>query len=140
MSAPTSHGSLTIHCPVCEKKLLMAELLQEEDWYSPQPGVPYQPLIAMPQQIIDIQPMLVNCEIAFFSGYDPPRTLVPAIAMAPVITTNTPQNTPPAPTPSPTQDPGPRETLLSDRTVLGLVTSPTPTNTQTSSILDWAPG
>ena len=120
--------------------MFMAKLLQEENWYSPQPGVPYQPLIAMPQQIINIQPMLGHFEIAFFTGYDPPRTLVPAIAMAPVITTNTPQIAPSAPTPSPTQDPGPRETLLSNNVGLGPVNRPTRMSSQSSSLLDWAPG
>ena len=60
--------------------------------------------------------------------------------MAPVITTNTPQIARLAPTPSPTQDPGPRETLLGNNAALGPVTPPTPTRTQTSSLLDCAPG
>lgn len=94
----------------------------------------------MPQQIVDIQPMLGNCEIAFFTGYDPPRTLAPAIAMAPVVTMNTPQISPPAPMPSPTQDPGPRKTLLSTNVALGSAIPPTPTRTQNSSLVDWAPG
>ena len=84
--------------------------------------------------------MIENCGVAFFTGYDPPRTLAPAIAMAPVITMNAPQIAPPAPAPSPTQDPGPRETLISDNAALGPVTPPTPTSTQNSSLLNWAPG
>ena len=135
MSAQACHG--TIQCLVCEQQLSMAKILQQENWYSPQPGIPYQPLLAMPQQFVNLWPIIDECGIAFFTGYDPPKTLAPAIAMAPVITTNTPQIAPPAPAPSPTQDPGPRETLISDNTALGPVSPPAPTRT---SLLTWLPG
>ena len=134
MSAPASHG--TMHFPVCGKYMFTAKLLQEENWYSPQPGVPYQPLIAVPQQIIDIQPMLAHCDIAFFTGYDPPKTLVPANAMAPVITMNTPQIAPPAAAPSPTQDPGPRETLVSNNAGQGAIPEQPDEPTQSTVTLE----
>lgn len=45
-----------------------------------------------------------------FQGYDPPRALVPATAMAPIVTQAEPQPSTIPPRPSATPDPGPKET------------------------------
>ena len=44
----------------------------------------------MPKQIKDLDPFFSHCTDAFFTGYDPPRTLVPAAAMAAPVTTVNP--------------------------------------------------
>ena len=88
--------------------------LQEANWYIPEPGVPYQPEIAMPAQLSNNNPIFSTCEIFAFTGYDPPRAITPATAMAPIITSNSPQTTAVAAAPSPTQDPGPPRTKAYD--------------------------
>ena len=55
-------------------------------------------------------PAFAKCDDIFFSGYDPPRALEPATAMAPIVTQAEPQPSIIAPSPSATPDPGPRET------------------------------
>ena len=87
--------------------------LQEANWYTPEPGQPYRPLIAVPRQLQAWNPAFSKCkDFAFFRGYDPPRALVPATAMAPIVTQAEPQTSTIAPRPSATPDPGPKETNL----------------------------
>ena len=86
--------------------------LQEANWYTPEPGQPYRPLIALPQQLQALDPAFANFQDIFFKGYDPPRALVPATAMAPIVTQAEPQPSTIAPRPSATPDPGPKETNL----------------------------
>ena len=84
--------------------------IAEANWYKPAHGEPYRPLIAMPDQIAKMNPFFGRCTNAFFTGYDPPRTLEPASAMVPDVTTNDPKVQTSAPMPSYTQDPGARKT------------------------------
>ena len=49
--------------------------LQEANWYTPEPGQPYRPLIALPRQLQALNPASANCQDWFFKGYDPPRAL-----------------------------------------------------------------
>lgn len=85
--------------------------VQEANWYKPEPGQPYRPLIAMPEQIQKVNPFFGRCSDAFFTGFDPPKTLLPATAMVPTTTAadpNAADST--APMPSATQDPGAKNT------------------------------
>jgi len=70
----------------------------------PESGEPYRPFIAMPSKFRDIL-WFSNCDVDFFTAYDPPKTLVPAAAMNPTITTNAgdPQAETQAPVPGSTQ-------------------------------------
>ena len=97
----------------------------------PEPGVPYQPSIFMPQQLSNINSVFGTCEVFLFTGYDPPRTLAPATAMAPIVTPHNPQITAPAAAPSPTQDPGPAKTAADDdNSASTAVDDPSPPQTQ----------
>ena len=97
----------------------------------PEPGVPYQPSIFMPQQLSNINSVFSTCEVFLFTGYDPPRTLAPATAMAPIVTPHNPQITAPAAAPSPTQDPGPAKTAADDdKSASTAVDDPSPPQTQ----------
>ena len=84
--------------------------VQEENWYKPQPGEPYRPLVAMPKQILEMRPYFSRCVDNFFTGFDPPRTLAPAAALAPSTTTTSPIAFTTAPKPSPTPDVGAKKT------------------------------
>lgn len=85
--------------------------VQEANWYKPEPGEPYRPLIAMPDQIQRLNSFYGRCTNAFFTGFDPPKTLLPATAMAPMTTAADPNAaTTMAPMPSATQDPGAKKT------------------------------
>ena len=64
----------------------------------------------MPQKLRNIDPFFSRCTDAFFTGYDPPRTLVPATAMAPITTKFDPVATRKSAIPGMTQDPGPIQT------------------------------
>ena len=106
--------------------------LQEANWYIPEPGVPYQPEIAMPDQLYNNNPIFSSCEIFAFTGYDPPRAITPATAMAPIITSNSPQTTALAAAPSPTQDPGPPRTGAYDSSARTATDDPSSPQTQGS--------
>ncbi|KAL2051529.1 hypothetical protein ABVK25_008191 [Lepraria finkii] len=83
-------------------------------WYKPEPGEPYRPLIALPNEIKEMDPWYGNCSDLFSTAFDPPRTLEIAVAMnsaSPTTTTSVSGPTPLAPTPSPTQDAGARKTV-----------------------------
>ena len=88
-------------------------LVQESNWYKPEPGEPYRPLIAMPSQLRQQIPWFSFCE-DIFTAYDPPRALRSAAALAPTITSDSdPQTQKPVAAPSHTVDPGPRITAAS---------------------------
>ena len=55
-------------------------------------------------------PWFQYCTDLWFTGYDPPKTLVPAAAMAPPITSSDPKTSIATPQASATQDPGVKET------------------------------
>ncbi len=100
----------------------------------PQPGVPYRPIVAVPQKINELNPLFKMCQNMFFTALDPPRALVAATNLVPAITTtqsqvsttpsvasNTPKSdpkdsestsrTPPAPEPAQTlKTPQPQQT------------------------------
>lgn len=84
--------------------------LQEANWYTPEPGVPYRPLIVLPKQLLEWNPAFSKCDLFAFEGYDPPKALVPATAMAPIVTQAEPLPFTMPPRPSATPDPGPKET------------------------------
>ena len=46
-------------------------------FYNPawNPGRPYSPMIAPPQEIFDLDPAFSSCVAAVFQGFDPPHTL-----------------------------------------------------------------
>ena len=86
---------------------------QEANWYKPEPGEPYRPLIAMPSQLKQKIPWFSFCE-DIFTAYDPPRALRSAAALTPTITSDSdPQTQKPVAAPSPTVDPGAKVTAAS---------------------------
>ena len=88
-------------------------VVQETNWYKPEPGEPYRPLVAMPSQLRQKIPWFSFCE-DIFTAYDPPRALRSAAALAPTITSNSdPQTQKPVAAPSQTVDPGARITAAS---------------------------
>ena len=105
-------------------------LVQESNWYKPEPGEPYRPLVAMPSQLRQKIPWFSFCE-DIFTAYDPPRALRSAAALAPAITPDSdPQTQKPVAAPSHTVDPGARITaaskLSTSMPVAALVAQKTP--------------
>ena len=80
----------------------------------PAPGEPYRPLIALPEKVRDIDPWYADCSDAFFTAYDPPRTLVPVAAMVPETTTSSSASSP-TPTPGPSLDIGLEQTTVTNK-------------------------
>jgi len=64
---------------------------QEENWYKPRKGEPYRPLIALPAQIKNLNAKYGTCVGDFFSGVDPPKSLVPGTVMVPTTTSENPK-------------------------------------------------
>ena len=80
-------------------------------WYKPEPGEPYRPLIIFPSKLLDLDPLWKVCTPGYFTGYDPPRTLDPATAMVPKVTPPSNPNPDPKPaTPAATQEDLPKRT------------------------------
>lgn len=80
-------------------------------WYKPEPGEPYRPLIVFPSKLLDMDPLWKVCTQGYFTGYDPPRTLDPATAMVPKVTPPSNPNPDPRPaTPAATQENLPKRT------------------------------
>lgn len=104
------------------------ETVQEANWYKPEPGEPYRPLIAVPSKVLEIDPRFGNCTPLWFSAYDPPTALRPATALAPIVTAKDPQSPPVVPMPSPTHDPGARNTAAGNNP------APTPAQSQNSPL------
>ena len=83
-------------------------------WYKPEPGEPYRPLIVFPSKLLDMNPLWKVCTPGYFTGYDPPRTLDPAAAMVPKATLQSNPNPDPGQArPVATQDSLPRRTTTS---------------------------
>ena len=81
-------------------------------WYKPAPGEPYRPLLAFPSKLTGLDPLWKNCNQGYFTGYDPPRTLDHAAAMAPKVTPpSTPNPDPAAAKPAATQENLPKKTI-----------------------------
>lgn len=92
----------------------LAEMkLQEQNWWKPQPGEPYRPLIAIPKQIQEINSFFEGCRDDFFTGFDPPGSLSRATALVPTTTTGDSKVFTTAPKPSPTLDAGAKKTANS---------------------------
>ena len=72
----------------------------------------------MPKQILHMRPYFSRCVDNFFTGFDPPRTLAPAAALAPSITTTSSVAFTTAPKPSPTPDVGARKTANSEPPII----------------------
>ena len=85
-------------------------ICQEANWYKPALGEPYRPLLALPQQIRNLDPFFKDCTDGYFTGYDPPRTLEPATAMAAPVTTRVPITSSATAAPGFAKDPGPSKT------------------------------
>ena len=85
-------------------------MFQEANWYKPEPGEPYRPLIAMPNQLKQKIPWFSSCA-EFFTAYDPPHALPTVTAFGPGPTPGrNAKAPPPTPAPSATLDPGARKT------------------------------
>ena len=105
-----------------------------ENFYKPALGEPYRPLIAIPSQVRSMVPWFQYCTDLWFTGFDPPKTLVPAAAMAPPVTSSDPVASTVTPQVSATQDPGAKKTAAGgDPTTLPppLQHAPSPTETNT---------
>lgn len=59
---------------------------QTDQWYKPEPGEPYRPIIAFPSKVLKVDPLWNTCSPWFFTGLDPPTMLHPATAMVPLAT------------------------------------------------------
>ena len=75
----------------------------------PQPGVPYRPIVAVPQKLTEMNPFFKICTAFLFTALDPPQALVSESAVLPPVAPSYPK---PAPVPSPTQDPGARDPII----------------------------
>lgn len=105
-----------------------------KNFYKPAPGEPYRPLIAIPSQVRSMIPWFQYCTDLWFTGYDPPKTLNPAAAMAPPVTTSDSIAPTVTPQTSATQDPGAKKTAVGgDPTTIPppLQHAPLPTETNT---------
>lgn len=79
-------------------------MLQTDQWYKPEPGEPYRPVISFPSKVFEIDPLWKSCSTGIFIGLDPPIALRPATAMVPQVTpaANThPKQVEAKPSPSP---------------------------------------
>jgi len=104
----------------------------------PAPGEAYRPLIALPDKVKQIDPAWSACSDAFFTGFDPPRTLVASGAMVPDVTSSHSVADPAAAIPSPSLNAGPEKTVFENRPQT--ISVPRPVATQmdkpASSVLD----
>lgn len=87
------------------------KVVQEANWYKPEPGEPYRPLIAIPSKVLELDSGFESCTAKFFTAYDPPTALRPATALAPLVSTKDSHGPPAVPMPSPTHDSGARKTV-----------------------------
>ncbi len=105
MSSTICDGDSDIKPIGSEKSRL--NLSQEQNWYMPQPGVPYRPIVAVPRKINNLNPFFAICEDVFFTALDPPRALVtaPNLVLKPTIAHLQASTTPPMPNRIPKTDP-----------------------------------
>ena len=75
----------------------------------PQPGVPYRPIIAVPQKLTEINPFFAICTALLFTALDPPSALITASVLLPPVPPSSPK---PALVPRPTQDPGAKDPII----------------------------
>lgn len=50
--------------------------VMENQWYKPEPGEPYRPLIAAPKQFSSWNKLFASCKPTDFTAVDPPRALI----------------------------------------------------------------
>lgn len=121
MPSAKRHGKPDL---LVRKLLKLMSVFQEANWYKPEPGEPYRPLVAVPSQLRQRIPWFSFCE-NIFTAYDPPTALRSAPALAPVITPDSdPQAQKPTAAPSPTVDLGARKTAASKVSISLPMTSP----------------
>lgn len=72
--------------------------------------MPYRPFFAFPDKVRQKIPIFKYCNAFWFSVFDPPRALAPALALTPDITTVEPKVPSMTPKPTPVHEPGPRQT------------------------------
>ena len=60
--------------------------IMSSQWYKPEPGEPFRPLIVFPSKLLSIHPLWKICTPGYFTGYDPPRTLDLETALVPKVT------------------------------------------------------
>ena len=100
--------------------------VMSSQWYKPEPGEPYRPLIMFPSRLRDIDPLWKLCTQGPFTGFDPPRTLDPAAAMVPKVT-------PPS---DPNPDPRPAKPAATQSNLPKMTTTPAdPTKTSSDPSL-----
>ena len=88
--------------------------VMSSQWYKPEPGEPFRPLIVFPSKLLDIHPLWKICIPGSFTGYDPPKTLDLATALVPKVTPPSALNLDPGtPKPAATQESLPRRTSTS---------------------------
>lgn len=77
-------------------------LVQSKNWYTPAPGEPYIPRIALPTRLSLLDTLWGSCGMALdLTAFDPPRALTPVAGMAPVITKSPTPSGKPSPNPEP---------------------------------------
>ena len=57
--------------------------VMEQNWYKPEPGEPYRPLIAIPEKVRAINPWFSSCTDLWFDAVDPPSALAPEGGLLP---------------------------------------------------------
>ena len=65
--------------------------VMEQNWYKPEPGEPYRPLIAIPGKVRAIDPWFSSCTDLWFDAVDPPRALGTEGALAAPTAFNGPE-------------------------------------------------
>ena len=76
--------------------------------------MPYRPFFVFPEKVRQEIPFFKYCNAFWFSVFDPPRALVPGLALTPDVTTGDPKAPSKAPEPSPVSDPGPTKTAANE--------------------------
>ena len=76
--------------------------------------MPYRPFFAFPDRVRREIPFFKYCDAFWFSVFDPPRALIPGLALTPEVTSDEPQSPSQAPVPSPVPDPGPKKTAVDE--------------------------
>ena len=71
---PTVYNFADLPCP--------PQSIMYDQWYKPEPGYPFRPILAFPSKVLDIDPAWASCAASLFTGVDPPRALAPTNAMA----------------------------------------------------------
>ena len=97
--------------------------VQEQNWWKPKSGEPYRPAIALPHDIAALNPRFNNCGDYLFKAFDPPKVLIPALALTPTTTKVDLQPASKTPESGPSQDPGPEETGSVKKTAFAATTT-----------------